>query len=235
MQRAAFLASVFVAALAVTHSSKAQVVVLQPDEAASNDTFVYKFLGNTPIGGSGAFASLLASGRAANGDHDLRSYIRFSDALLPIETSSAKLTLFVGDTALAGFGANPSASQSVTTDVYLVTSAWNEVSLTWNTQPTLGTSPIGSVVISGINQFVSIDLNVGSLISWNNPATNFGVALLQRDQVGGPSPATSVVAVYNSASAATAGNRPSLTLVVPEPTTLGLTAAAALFVTRRRR
>jgi hypothetical protein len=203
-------------------------LIIQPDESASADTFVYKFLGNTPIGSGGAFGGFLASGRAGGGQHDLRSFLKFDTSSVDVAAvQSVTLNLYVISSSGVGFGADPTPALPVTTDVFPVTATWAEASTTWNNQPAIGASNIGSASISGIDRWVSIDVTGGFASAVE------GFALVQRDFVGGPSQATSVVGVYQSASAA---NKPFLEVTyVPEPA--GLTAAVglAMLAARRRR
>ncbi len=91
--------------------------------------------------------------------------------ILPAGTTSAqvlkaKLIVFPDAVTKAG-----------TIDVYQVTSAWGEGSVTYATKPTINTTAVTSASVSYANEYVV--LNVTPLVqSWvTNPASNFGVEL----------------------------------------------------------
>ena len=62
-----------------------------------------------------------------------------------------------------------------TFDVYLVTSAWGENSVTYNSRPTINSSPTTVATATGAGSY--IEINVTSAVeAWiTNPATNFGL------------------------------------------------------------
>ena len=201
--------------------------VIQPDENASKDAFVYQFLPTFNFDSAG-FQTLLASGRTSSG-HDLRSFIEFDLTGVALAADEvATLNLFVGDTASAGFGVNPSPAAPVTANVSAAQGAWSESALNWNNQPAVGPL-VASEAIDGIGHWVSFDVTP-QVQSWlASPGTNFGFAVMQDAIVtnGGP-----VVAVYESSSGV---NRPYLQIaVIPEPAA-GLVTASALMLAGLRR
>jgi hypothetical protein len=215
-------------ALSVVGVASANPVVVQPDEAASSDTFIYQFLPTFNFETSGpGFQALLSSGETGTG-HATKSLIQFDLTGVSISPGeSAYLWLYVRDTTTTGFGQNPSSGFPVTANVAAVTSAWTEISVNWGNPPAAG-GTIASASIDGINKWVAFDVT-STVEGWLvNPSTNFGFVISQPSAVlnGGP-----VVAVYDSASG---GNHPAL--IVPEPASMGLLAvgAAALLARRRR-
>ena len=215
-------------AAGVASAAVANPVTIQPDEPQSNDAFAYQFL-STMNFNTGGFGALLGSGRTASG-HDLRSFVQFDLSgvtLNPGETAS--LNLYVGSTAAAGFGVNPSPTAPVVTNVYGASSAWDEATLTWANQPATNPTVVAAQTIDGINQWKRFDVTPLVAAWLANPGANFGFAVTQDAIVTNNGP---VVTVYDSAAGA---NKPFLQ-IVPEPAsavTLGAGAAALLL--RRRR
>lgn len=219
-----------IAASVVSCSLGSAATIIQPDVAASKDTFVYSFLPTFNFNALPGFDVILASGRSASG-HDLRSLVQFDLTGVTLGAGEiATLNLFVADGGTVGFPiVNPSPTAPVIADVFPVTSDWTAATVNWGTQPTFG-ALTDSETISGIGSYVSWDVTsvVQSFIA--NPATNFGFSIQQRDVVlnGG-----AVQAVYHSANSA---NRPFLYVgAVPEPSSLIAVSFAGLILSRRRR
>jgi hypothetical protein len=110
--------------------------------------------------------------------------------------------------------------------VLVATSAWNETA-TWASQPTFGASPIASSVISAINQWISLDITA-QVDAWlADPASNFGLVLVQDAPA---STGGTVAVVYESSSSV---NKPYLQ-IIPEPASLGWVGLSLLTLRRRR-
>jgi len=222
---------------------------IQPNEADSEDTWIYQGLGTqnldtTSLPPSGFFSTLgriLGTSNTGASLHNVASLIRFElpAGLLPQQVQSAHLKLYVLDGTTLGFAfANPSASTPVVTQARAMTEAWVENEATWdNDYPDPLPAVVGSTTLTGINQSVSIDLT-DQVIDWLNGSSNLGLLLTQEAEVrtqGG----LAVAGMYAS-SATLLGSqfRPMLEIVaVPEPTTwaLGLLGAGALALVVRRR
>jgi hypothetical protein len=201
--------------------------IIQPDELAAQDVFIYEFLPNMNLHSSG-FELLLATGDTTSG-HDIRSLIKFDLTAISLSaTETATLNLYTIDTTAAGFGVSPTPGAPVTTNVHLVTSAWTETA-TWNSQPAFNPTPAASALVNGVGQWISFDITE-VVEGWlDDPSTNQGLVLTQAAPVtnGGV-----VAAVYNSSSAPS--NRPYLQ-IVPEPSAMGLCALALILALHRGR
>ncbi len=255
--------------LAVTLAGAAQGAILfQPDEAASEDVFVYEFAVPGAFGIATAarvtnldsqtlnslsplptvpFGNFLGSSNTdpltgAQGEaraHDTKSLLRFdlgSSGLIASQIVNARLNVF----ALPGLPpfANPTAAKPITTELHRVTQTWGETTVTWETQPNVAAVASASAVQDGVNQWVTFDITELVKDWLADPATNFGVELLQPDirlaDSGRP-----IASLYASSAATNAALRPFLEIsTVPEPSTPALLAGGFGLVgwmARRRR
>ena len=175
--------------------------------------------------------SLARSGAGKTGiGHDFRSLLQFDLTGVTLSPNEvATLNLYVGSTSAAGFGNDPTTATPVTDDVFAITQPWGESTATWGTQPSTSLASIGSATIDSINHYVSFDITA-QVQSWlNDPSSNLGVQIRQREIVGGGLTA----AVFES-SAGT--NRPFLQIsAVPEPSAVLLGAVVAYGGLSRRR
>lgn len=208
-----FAPAVIAATLSFGHAAMAAVnVTLQPDEASSEDVFIYEF-GVDGVFGIPAprrtnldtstlsalsppaavpFGNFLGTSNTAprtdaggvERAHDTKTLIRFDLGLLNL-TSSAVGSATInlyGVAALSPFE-SPSAAHPVTTDLYQVLGPWSESGVTWETAPMTVATPASSAVQNSVNGWVSLD--VTALVrGWlDAPASNYGVLLAQRDVV----------------------------------------------------
>ena len=216
-------------------------ITLQPDEANSKDTFVYSFLPVTNIGGSATFLSAgnspLVGPPGGQSEHDLNTLIQFDLSAVSYTAgavTSATLNLFLIDSAAFNPNvASPSPTKPVDLSLHEITESWSETT-TWSTKPTFNEAAEDLATVTGIDQWVSLD--VTDLVKdWlNNPASNNGMLIQQTNFE-----ATGMlfhVAVFNSSGGATTELRPFLN-IVPEPSggVLALTGLLALVVRRRVR
>jgi hypothetical protein len=104
-----------------------------------------------------------------------QGYARFDLSTLPngitsADIEKATLRLFVNDVNSAG-----------SIDIHRVTAAWDELTLSFNSSPTINPVPFAANVAfanTDEENFITIDITA-ELIDWiNNPANDFGIALI---------------------------------------------------------
>ncbi len=209
--------------------TQAAPIIVQPDESTSLDVAVYEFAFASSIDlNADDWGKLLAATKTETG-HDMVSLIQFDLSgvtLAPGE--SASLNLYVGNVeTTVGLGVNPTSEYPGTLDLYANTAAWDETTK-WANKPSYNTTAVDSLVVEGINQWISFDIT-DQLQAWlDTPSSNFGFTLVQRDLVLNEG---KVALVFDSSAGV---NKPSLQ-VVPEPTTLTMIAGGAVMLLRRRR
>lgn len=218
-------------------TTKAAVYSIQPDEAASKDTFAYQFLANSSL--EGGFNTILGVSKTSTG-HDLISLIQFDlSSLAGVaagNVSSAKLALQSTTNALGG--GSPSGKFPVKANVFASGADWVEATTTWNNLPTTAGGVAASATVNSTTQLVEFD--VTSLVkSWlDGSLANFGMRLEQDAEVLDTDTGKRVGATFVAASGA-AASRPLLEITtVPEPTTgllAGMAAVGILGAYRRRR
>ncbi len=248
------------------------LITLTPDEQSSKDVFVYEFdvpgffgiptaarttnldtatlsqimpppvpFGNF-LGASETDPFSLTPGGPLR-QHGTRTLIQFDlkpISLSPDEVGHAFINLYALP-ALPAFE-SPSPEHSVTTDLRPVTESWGEQTVTWENWPEVAMDPTASIVQSGVNQWVRFD--VTDLVKdWlDDPSSNLGVQLSQRDVVDIEVPGARdryFASLYASSASADPSLRPYLSInTVPEPgtwTMLALGGAACCFFPRRRK
>lgn len=236
-QMTAAMAAGLVCAFSVIVPASAATYSLQPDEAASKDTFVYQFsiLANSNLE-SPPYNAILGTSKTSTG-HDLVSLVQFdlsSIAGLGVAASdvtTAKLKLRSTGNGLGG--GLPSASFPVTVDLAAVTSTWDESTVTWNSRPSAGGMLTSASVVDATSL---VEFDVTSLVqNWlDGTWTNFGMQLSQALEVVNGS-GQRVGATFVGASG-NALDRPILEITtVPEPTGLFLLATAGLMALRFRK
>ncbi len=176
------------AALICLTAGAQTTLTLQPGAAAGKDAELFSCV---PCGYSTRNFGTIAENCAIawtknNADHKIRSLIQFDLSSLPATTviSSAVLSLYWAPGSDEGnhygfFGSNKAYLERVT-------SAWQENTVTWNTQPT--TTSTNRVSIPGSTSGTQnyININVKTLVQKmiNDPSQNFGFMLkLQSESV----------------------------------------------------
>lgn len=185
------------------------------------------------------FAPFLPVGATTSG-HGTSSALRFDLSSLGLtagQVSSATLDLFLVDTALTGFGINPTPAQPLTVNLFgLGAGAWTESTLTYSNLPTAVGAAYDSVAFTGFNQAVSFD--VTELVKdWlDGTLANNGLSLLPNAAVGS-SMTGWVFATFSSSESMTASSPMLNVVAVPEPGSLvlALFAVPALAWYGRRR
>jgi hypothetical protein len=191
------------------------VVTFQPDGTAGKDARVSSSAATTNYGTNPAFNSF----RWSNGSwFTFRSFVEFDLTSIPSDATiiDSKLTLFGDGHYMITPGTNASY-------VKTVTSSWTESTVTWNTQPTLG-STVGTLAITSSptqNDVVTVTTDVQAMVS--DPSVNYGWGLVLQDE------ATAAYRSrrYGSSDNATAAKRPQLevTYALPMELTVDVTHA----------
>jgi hypothetical protein len=195
------------------------------------DTFLYSSsnLANVPFGG----APFTGVSRDRDNARTVWSLYQFDVTGLSLsggEQASFNVTsLPATGTPFNNVTVQPTPTTPATVDVYRVTQAWNENTVTWNTKPTVDETPVASFVVNDVNKVFSADLTT-LLSQWlDGTYVNYGVELRQRD----------VIQVGQFDVAVVLGGKGSVpnapaTLVIPEPTALASLAGFAMLGRRRR-
>jgi hypothetical protein len=212
------LPAAVLAAAALSAAPALAVSTLQPDEAASEDVFLYEF--DVP----GVFGIPTPS-RSTNLDTETLNMISpppvpfgnflgttvtdpFSlppggplrehgtRSLLQFDLSGVGLTAAMVRSAtisLYGLPAlsaleSPSEENPVTVDMRRVTEDWSEQTATWDNAPRVAMDPATTVIQSGVNQWLDFDVTHLVKLWLDQPAMNFGVEFSQRAVVEIPQP-----------------------------------------------
>ena len=263
--RVGFVASALVLAMGLGGSGPAAAtIVLAPDEATSQDVFVYEF------GVAGAF-NIATAARVTNLDsatlnalvpppavpfgnflgssnttpligqqgepraHDTRTLIRFDLGSLGIDPATvARATINLF--AVPGLPPfdDPTAAAPVTIALREVTGDWTETSVTWETQPDVS-DVVTTAQQDGVNRLVSFD--VTELVrDWlADPSGNRGVQLSQPDILLSDR-GRPIASLFLSSAAADPSQRPFLEISqVPEPASAVLLGLGMGALSLRRR
>lgn len=223
MTRFALAAATILGSLTLAPTSQADVI-LQPDEAASQDSFVYQFLPTWNFNSPG-FGSFLGVSKTGSG-HDLQSVIRFDLTGIASLTANqrAYLNVYVVDTANGGFPfVNPSSVAPIDVDLYANTATFDETAVNWGNKPATQAVAAASVQMNAINQWFTFDITdlAGDWI--DGALANHGLTLTQRAAVinGG-----GVAALFESSASS---HQPYLEIVtIPEPASMALLALGGL-------
>jgi len=199
----------------------------------SQDAFVYQFVPSFNFH-NGGFETILSSGQG--GGHGTRALIQFDVSGVTLDDGEiAYLHLYLGNTEQAGFGVSPSNAQPIVTQLHAANTTWTETGVTWNAVNAAGffDPAFTNTTITGIDQWIQIDVT-SQVAAWVNGAeSNFGFVLTQLAVVG--TNPNYVVAVYNASENEL--NQPYLSVVaaaVPEPASVGLIGLGLLTAGLRR-
>lgn len=241
-------------AIAAGGTPAAATIVLQPDEAASQDVFVYEFaipgffgiptaarvtnLDSVTLGaivpppvpfgnflGSSNTTPLIGAGGETRA-HDTRTLIRFDVAgLALLPANVARATLnLFAVPGLPPFD-NPTPGSPVTIQLREVTGDWTETGVTWETQPAVGAAVLASAVQTGVNQLVSFDIT-DLVRDWlADPTGNRGVQLSQPDVLLSDA-GRPIASLFLSSASTDPALRPFLSVDVPAPASVALFAGA---------
>lgn len=232
------------AVLGLAAVSGAAAVKIQPDEAASQDTFVYQLYQHASAGqiyagipgGNASMADpILATTKSPLG-HSMHSLIRFD--LTGVTIDPGEKVVFGLYVRPAAFGsATPSPTYAAPVSVYAAESAWTE-SVTWATQPGTQGGALDTVNVAGIDQFIEFDVTV-QVQAWLGGASNNGFVISQDavvvdlDRASQNLPAE-VGVFFRGAGWSDPTQRPYLQ-VIPEPAVLSILSLGAMISLRRKR
>ena len=225
--------------------------MLAPNEANSQDVFVYEFgvpgafgiataarvtnldsatlnalvpLPTVPFGnflGSSNTTPLIGT-QGEPRAHDTRTLIRFDLGSLAIDAAH------VGRATINLFAVpglppfdNPTTTQPVTIALRAVTGDWTETSVTWETQPSVS-DVVTTAQQDGVNQLVSFDVTELVRAWLADPSGNRGVQLSQPDILLSDR-SRPIASLFLSSAAADPAQRPFLAIdEVPEPASAAL-------------
>ncbi|MEX0776083.1 MAG: DNRLRE domain-containing protein [Phycisphaeraceae bacterium] len=227
LTRYAPLAALFTAILTVPASG---AIVIQPDETASHDVFVYQFGANNNYDttNNSGFGSTLGAATNSIG-HTVHTLIRFDlPALAAADVTAITLNVY---SLTSAFGASPSAGTPVNVNAYLPDAAWVEDEATWNNQPAPAGSPVDVVTFNAVDTWFSFDITSVVQAWLDGSVANHGLLLIADN-----SPAF-VAPMFPSSASSQAALRPYLEItLVPEPASAVLIlSGAGLLLTRWRR
>ncbi len=217
---------------------------IQPDEAASQDTFVYELYQHSsagqiyagiPGGNASQADPILATTKTSSG-HSMNSLVRFDVSGLSIDPGEKVVFgLYVRPAAFGS--ASPSPTYTAPVSVYAAESAWTE-SVTWATQPLTQGGALDTINVAGTDQFIEFDVTV-QVQAWLGGASNNGFVIGQDavvvdwDRVSQNLPAE-VGVFFRGAGWSDATQRPYLQ-VIPEPAVLSILSLGAMISLRRKR
>lgn len=209
-------------------------IILQPEEADSQDVFVYEFLPTFNFETSGPqLQAILATSENTIG-HTTRTLIGFDLSSVPFDAedvTEATLNLYAidGEAIFQGAFRNPNPGAAADVQAWVASEAWVEDEVTWATQPGAG-ALAGSTVVDDVEQWVRIDVTQAVRDWLSGAEPNYGFVVRMAEEVRDPDTGAVVGVVYDSSSAM---HKPFLE-IVPEPATVGLVLGGVVAAGRRR-
>lgn len=165
--------------------SKAQVLTLQPDPASGKDAFINDFPTHRNLN-FGTNDQLSAhAGTTSGSPFIVRGLIEFDLSTIPtgMKVDSAFLSLYAY-TGSGAYGTHRNSSGSNAVWIQKVTSAWNEMAVTWNNAPS--TTSVNQVALpaSTNNTQDYLNISVTNLVDdmYQNPSSNFGFQLMLQNE-----------------------------------------------------
>lgn len=173
-------------------------VTIQPDGTAVKDAYVLRPSSTSNYGNN---INLRVGGNDAS-----RSYLQFDLSSIPsgADVVSAALTLLH-----VGYY----NQLNITTQCFLVTQAWDESTITWDTQPTFDSNVSSSSLNFYTGSGGQRTWDVKNIVSnWISTGVNNGLVLKQTDTAGAE-------AIFYSSDNSSANDRPKLTITYNLPPT----------------
>lgn len=155
-----------------------QTVVLRPDGTTGKDAFVWDYQPNISYG---TFAEFSIYGWTYTGTPTIRrAYIDFDWSVIPANATiqSATLTLYNDSLSQSTSGQHQQLSGSNEMYMERIITPWNELTVTWNNQPSVTTANQISIPAS-TGPYVDYDIDVTTLVQdiIDNPGAGYGFAL----------------------------------------------------------
>lgn len=154
-------------------------LVLQPDSTNGIDAYMVTI---SPTTNNGNEVNILSEAWTSSGNPiEGRSLLKFDLSTIPASATivSAKLSLYVDTASIWGTVGQPTSGNNNASYLKKVTSAWTELGVTWNTQPTADTA--GQVLLAqSINtkqDYTDIDVAAFAQAWVTDPSQNFGMLL----------------------------------------------------------
>jgi len=156
---------------ALTHAAP-QTVMIQPGPAFGKDAYVDEIAANMNFG---ALHSIFV-GEYPGGQLN-RAYLQF-------DLSSISTTAVVLDAELSLYYHTSNPAQPVDVGVYEVTSVWDEMTITWNFQPTSAPTPEDTTTVPAAATSSFISWSIDDLVQgWiDGSSANYGVMLKDIDE-----------------------------------------------------
>lgn len=193
--------------------------VIQPDEAASKDTFNYQFLPTFNFETSGPSFQAVLAAADTNSGHDVHALLQFDLSSVPWTASqlaSAWLHLYALDGATVGFPfANPTEASPIFLEARPLLGDWAEAAVNWAHEPAAG-APAGMAAQAGIDRWVAIEITELARAWLDGQQVNYGVVITLAGVVSVEG--LEAAGVFASASDSEAWRRPYVELIpTPEP------------------
>jgi hypothetical protein len=177
-------AALFLGLVAASAAAVPPSITIQPDEAASNDVFVYR-LTPTFNYNTGGFGTFLGTGKTNSGAHDTRTLIQFDLSgvpWVPQAVGKAELVVYLIDGAslFGGAVANPLPGQGVNVSIYRLAAAWDETTVSWSTQPGITGDSLDTIYIDQLFEWRGWDVTA-AVREWLGGNPNYGLRVEQID------------------------------------------------------
>ena len=178
------LSSLLIASVAIKANAQT-TIVLQPGPIEGKDAFLHG-LASESDNNFGSNAQLPADAWTFGGDAGIiRSIMEFDLSSIPAGAviNGAYLSLYSWDSS-GGLGQHSTQSGSNDSWVQRITSSWDELTVTWNTPPSVDVINQVALPASTSSTQDYLDIDVSTLVQdmVDNPSTSFGFMLRLQDE-----------------------------------------------------